>query len=113
MPNPRFPGEGSAATPAAGSRYVGMRRRVVTSLRGEMICDECGTAFDEDRCPTCAQRNRRRAGLESVVETYGGRRVWVTMERADEDDGGGWWPVRARSADAEDQADDEPGGWPW
>ena len=47
-----------------------------------------------------------------MVETVGGRRAWVTVERADEDDGGGWWPSRVRFED-EDQADDEPEGWPW
>jgi hypothetical protein len=103
--------EGAAATPAAGSRHVGMCRRIVTSLRGEVICDECGTAFDGEYCPTCAQRRRRRAGLEVAVETYGGRRVWVTMERADDDDGGGWWPSRVRPVEGE--GDEEPEGWPW
>jgi hypothetical protein len=88
-----------------------MRRRIVTTLRGETVCDECGTTFDDDRCPTCAQRRRRRAGLESVFETYAGNRVWVTVERADADDGDGWWPTQAR--DLDDQVDDEPGGWPW
>jgi hypothetical protein len=90
-----------------------MPRRITTSLRGEVICDECGTAFDADRCPTCAQRRRRRAGLEAVVETYGGRRLWVTMERADDDDGGGWWPSRVRPYDDDGEGDDEPDGWPW
>jgi hypothetical protein len=104
---------GAAATPAGGSRHVGMRRRITTSLRGEVICDECGTAFDADQCPTCAQRRRRRAGLEAVVETYGGRRLWVTMERADDGDGGGWWPSRVRPYDDEGQGDHEPDGWPW
>jgi hypothetical protein len=105
---------GGAATPAAGSRYVGMRRRITTALRGEVMCDECGTAFDGDECPRCAQRRRRRAGLEVAVETYGGRRLWVTMERSDDDDGGGWWPSRVRPyGEGEGQADDEPDGWPW
>ena len=104
--------QGAAATPSGGSRYVGMRRRIVTALRGEVICDECGTAFDTEVCPTCAQRRRHGAGLETLVETVGGRRAWVTVERADEDDGGGWWPSRVRFED-EDQADDEPEGWPW
>ena len=111
MSKPTTPHHRPAATPAAGSGFVGMRRRVMTTLRGETICDECGTAFDDDRCPTCAQRRRRRAGWESVVETYGGRRVWVTVERADEDDGDGWWPTRVQSIDG--QGDDEPDGWPW
>jgi hypothetical protein len=74
---------GAAATPAAGSRHVGMPRRIVTSLRGEVICDECGTAFDADQCPTCAQRR------------------------------GGWWPSRVRPYDDDGQGDDEPDGWPW
>ena len=63
-------------------------------------------------CPTCAQRRRHRAGLETLVETVGGRRAWVTVERADEDDGGGWWPTRVRFED-EDQGHAEPEGWPW
>jgi hypothetical protein len=109
--NPTTPNHRPAATPAAGSRFAGMRRRITTTLQGETICDECGTAFDAERCPTCAQRRRRRAGLESVIETYSGRRVWVTMDPADEDDGGGWWPVRAR--DLDDEGNDEPGAWPW
>jgi len=111
MSNPRSAGSGSASTPAAGSRFVGMYRRITTTVRGETRCDECGTVFDGDRCPTCAQRRRRRAGLESVVETYAGHRVWVTVERADEDDGGGWWATGVRELD--DEGDDEPGGWPW
>ena len=111
MSNPTS--NGAAATPAAGSRHVGMPRRIVTGLGGEVICDECGTAFDGEQCPTCAQRRRHRAGLEMAVETDGGRRLWVTMERADEDDGGGWWPSRVRPFDDEGQGDDEPGGWPW
>ncbi len=111
MDNPRS--NGSAATPAAGSRYVGMRRRITTALRGEVICDECGTAFDGDRCPTCAQRRRRRAGLEAVVDTYGGDRVWVTMERSDDEDGGGWWPASVRPYNDDQADDDAPGGWPW
>jgi hypothetical protein len=103
----------SAATPAAGLRYVGMRRRITTALQGEVICDECGTAFDGDQCPTCAQRRRRRAGLEAVVDTYGGDRLWVTMERADDDDGGGWWPTSIRPYHDDDEAEGEPGSWPW
>jgi hypothetical protein len=104
---------GAAATPSGGSRHVGMSRRVVTTLRGETICDECGTAFDDEFCPACAQRRRHGAGLEMVVETIGGRRAWVTVERADEDDGGGWWPTQVRRLDDDDQADAEPEGWPW
>jgi hypothetical protein len=87
-----------------------MRRRITTALRGEVICDECGTAFDGERCPTCAQRRRRRAGLEAVVETFGNDRRYVVVERSDEDDGAGWWPTENRRLD-EDR--DEPGGWPW
>ena len=104
--------QGAAATPSGGGRYVGMRRRIVTGLRGEVICDECGTAFDGKYCPTCAQRRRHRAGLETMVETAGGRRAWVTVERSDDDDGGGWWPTRVRYED-EDPAGDEPETWPW
>jgi hypothetical protein len=89
-----------------------MRRRVVTAVRGEVICDECGTAFDGDYCLACAQRRRHRAGLETMVETVGGRRAWVSVERSDEDDGGGWWPTRVRFED-EDQSGDDPEGWPW
>jgi hypothetical protein len=111
VPNPTT--DGSAATPAGGSRYVGMRRRITTAIRGEVICDECGTSFDGDRCPTCAQRRRRRAGLEAVVETYGNDRRWITMERSDETDGGGWEPTRVRPYEDDGQGDDEPGGWPW
>src|SRR5262245_38130 len=103
--------QGSAATPSGGGRYVGMRRRIVTALRGEVICDECGTAFDAAVCPTCAQRRRHRAGLEMLVETYGRERSWVTVERADEEDGGGWWPTSVRPDD--DQGDGETEGWPW
>ena len=39
-----------------------------------------------------------------MFETYGGRRVWVTVERADSDDGDGWWPSQAR--DLDDQGDE-------
>jgi hypothetical protein len=104
---------GAAATPAAGSRYVGMRRRITTALRGEVICDECGTSFDTEYCPTCAQRRRHRAGLEAVVDSYGHDRRWVTVERADDEDGGAWWPTRVHPHDGEGQGDDEPDGWPW
>jgi hypothetical protein len=108
--NPRA--RGSAATPASGSRFVGMRRRVVAAVRGETICDECGTAFDTERCPTCAQRRRHLAGLEMGVETEGSRPIWVTVERCDDDDGAGWWPTAVRPLD-DGQGDDEPDGWPW
>jgi recombinational DNA repair protein RecR len=88
-----------------------MRRRITTALGGEVICDECGTAFDGERCPTCAQRRRRRAGLEAVAETFGNDHRYVMVERADEDDGAGWWPTESRRLD--DDGDDEPDGWPW
>jgi len=104
---------GSAATPAGGGPFVGMRRRVRRAVSGEVVCDECGTVFDGEFCPTCRQRRRRRAGLEGVIDTIGGDRVWVTVERADDHDGGGWWPPDRRPYDDEDQGDDEPGGWPW
>jgi hypothetical protein len=97
-----------AGTPAAGRPFPGMRRRVERVVMGQVVCDECGTPYHEDRCPTCAQRRRRRAGLEVAVQTYGGERWWVTLERSDPDDGGGWWPAERRPAD-----DDEPEGWPW
>jgi hypothetical protein len=90
-----------------------MRHRVVAAVRGEVICDECGTAFDDEFCPTCAQRRRHRAGLEVAVETIGGQRAWVTVERSDDDDGGGWWPARVRPFEDDDQGDGEPDGWPW
>jgi hypothetical protein len=105
--------QGAAATPSGGSRCVGMRRRITTALRGEVICDECGSAFVGEYCPTCAQRRRHRAGLEMLVETYGRGRHWVTVERADEGDGDGWWPTEVRPFDGEDQDGDEPEGWPW
>ena len=106
MTNSRFPLDRPASTPASGGRFVGMRRRVVRAVMGEIVCDECGTPFDEDQCPTCAQRRRRRAGLEVAVETTGGDRWWVTMERADAEDGGGWWPAEARPTE-------DTEGWPW
>jgi hypothetical protein len=89
-----------------------MRRRITSACCGEVICDECGTVFDAERCPTCAQRRRGRAGLEAVIETYGHDRRWVTVERADDEDGGGWWPTQVRPYD-DGQGDDEPDGWPW
>jgi hypothetical protein len=89
-----------------------MRRRVHRPVSGEVVCDECGTVFDGECCPTCRQRRRRRAGLEAVIDTVGGDRVWVTVERADQDDGGGWWPTDRRPYD-EDPGEGEPGGWPW
>ena len=110
MSNPTS--NGAAATPAGGGPFVGMRRRVRRAVTGEVVCDECGTVFDGEFCPTCRQRRRRRAGLEGVIEGYGGDRVWVTVERADQEDGGGWWPTDRRPYE-EDRGDDEPGGWPW
>jgi hypothetical protein len=106
MTNPTTSNNGPASTPAGGGRFVGMSRRVARAVMGKIVCDECGTPFDEDQCPTCAQRRRRRAGLEVAVETTAGDRWWVTMERADATDGGGWWPAEARAADDTD-------GWPW
>jgi hypothetical protein len=103
---------GSAATPAGGGPFVGMRRRVRRAVTGEVVCDECGTVFDGEFCPTCRQRRRRRAGLEAVIDTIGGDRVWVTVERADHNDGGGWWPTDRVPYD-EHQGEGEPGGWPW
>jgi hypothetical protein len=70
MRNPTTPH--IAGTPAAGGRFVGMRRRVVRAATGTVLCDECGTAFDEDRCPTCvavfvsAWRSRAAAGPRRV-----------------------------------------------
>jgi hypothetical protein len=103
---------GAAATPAGGGPFVGMRRRVHRAVTGEVVCDECGTVFDGEFCPTCRQRLRRRAGLEAVIDTVGGDRVWVTVERADHHDGGGWWPTDRHPYD-EDPGEGEPGGWPW
>jgi hypothetical protein len=91
-----------------------MRRRVRRAVSGETVCDECGTGFDGEFCPTCRQRRRHRGGLEGVIETYGGDRVWVTVERADDEDGGRWWPTDRRPYDdGEGQYDGERGGWPW
>jgi recombinational DNA repair protein RecR len=98
--------QGSAVTPAGGGRFVGMRRRVVRTVMGKVFCDECGNPFSEDRCPYCRQRRRGRAGLEGVVETYGGDRLWVSMERADDQDGQ-WFPAEARPVDENAE------GWPW
>ena len=110
MDNPMA--RGSAATPASGSRFVGMRRRVVAAIRGETICDECGCEFDGEVCPACAQRRRHRAGLEMLVETCGRERLWITVERADDEDGGGWWPISVEPLDGDDGGEDV-GGWPW
>jgi hypothetical protein len=89
-----------------------MRRRITAAVRGDAICDGCGTSFEGERCPSCAQRRRRRAGLEAVIETYGNDRRWVIVERSDDFDGGRWEPTRVRDL-AEDQGDNELEGWPW
>jgi hypothetical protein len=95
-----------AGTPAAGRPFAGLRRRLAAAVDGRVICDECAGAYDaaEDRCPACVQRRRRRAGLETVIDTYAGDRPWMTVERSDPDDGG-TGPDLA--------TDDEPEGWPW
>jgi hypothetical protein len=95
-----------AGTPAAGRPFPGLRRRLAAAIDGRVICDECASAYDasEDRCPACAQRRRRRAGLETVIDTYAGDRPWMTIERADPDDG---------AAGPETGAGDGPEGWPW
>jgi hypothetical protein len=74
-------------------------------IDGRVCCDECGTSYEPGQgcCPSCAQRHRRRAGLESAVECYGGDRPYVTVERSDPVDGTG-----GRVGE-----DGEPGGWPW
>jgi hypothetical protein len=89
-----------------------MRRRVRRAVTGDTVCDECGTVFDAEFCPTCRQRRRYRAGLQGVIESHRGERVWVTVERADDEDGG-WWPTDRRPYDDDGQGDVEPGGWPW
>jgi hypothetical protein len=93
-----------AGTPAAGRPFAGIRRRLA-DLEGRVLCDECGTELDPgtEQCPACAQRRRRRAGLESVIDTYSGDRPWVTVERSDDEDGTSGPAIEA----------DEPGGWPW
>jgi hypothetical protein len=95
-----------AGTPAGGGPFAGLRRRVTGLVDGRVCCDECGTSLDPaaDRCPTCAQRRRRRAGLETVIDSYGGERPWATVERSDHHDGT-TGPTLER--------DDEPEGWPW
>ncbi len=94
-----------AGTPAAGRPFAGLRRRLATAIDGRVVCDECATAYDagEDRCPACAQRRRRRAGLETVIDTYGGEPPWVTIERSDSHDG----------ENGPELVADEPEGWPW
>jgi hypothetical protein len=93
-----------AGTPAAGGPFAGIRRRVA-AVAGRLVCDECGTELDADteRCPACAQRRRRHAGMESVVETYMGDRPGVNVERSDDADG-------TTGLDVEST---EPEGWPW
>jgi hypothetical protein len=96
-----------AGTPAAGRPFAGIRRRLADVIDGRVTCDECGTSYEPDiaRCPTCAQRRRHRAGLESVIECYGGDRPYVTVERSDALDG---------TADPFlVDGDDGPEGWPW
>ena len=92
-----------AGTPAAGRPFHGFRRRLADLIDGRVCCDECGTSYEpgQGTCPTCAQRHRRVAGLESAVESYGGDRSYLTVERSDPDDGG-------RVGE-----NGEPEGWPW
>src|SRR4029450_13455290 len=94
-----------AGTPAAGRPFAGLRRRLAAAIDGGVICDECATAYEasEDRCPACVQRRRRRAGLETVIDTYAGDRPWVTVERSDINDG----PTGPELEVA------EAAGWPW
>jgi hypothetical protein len=94
-----------AGTPAAGRPFSGLRRRLAAAIDGRVICDECATAYDasEDRCPACLQRRRRRAGLETVIDTYVTDRPWVTIERSDLNDGTTGPDIEA----------DEPEAWPW
>ena len=101
MTNPTT-SNGAAVTPTDPPR-LGVRRRVVRAVMGELWCDECGNPYRGDRCDYCAQRRPRRGGLEGAVETFGGARVWVRMERDDED--GGWYAVDTRPFDI------EAGGW--
>ncbi len=96
---PYDPNTAPRPRPRAGPAMSGCAAASRTALRGEVICDECGTAFDGDRCPTCAQRRRHRAGLEMVGGDLRRDRRWVTVERADDDDGGGWWPTDVRPYD--------------
>jgi hypothetical protein len=49
------------------------------------------------------QRRRRRAGLETVIDTYVTDRPWVTIERSDLNDGTTGPDIEA----------DEPEAWPW
>jgi hypothetical protein len=90
-----------ARTPGAGHPFTGLIR----SSDGPRRCDECGSDLDpdDDWCPACAQRRRRRAGLETAIDTHL-RRPWATVERSDPDDG--------TTGPALDETD-EPEGWPW
>jgi hypothetical protein len=94
----------AAGTPAAGRPFPALRRRLA-AIDGQVVCDECGTAYDAgaDRCPTCVQRRRRGDGLEAVIEAYGDARPWTTVERSDALDG-------TRGPEVEG---DETEGWPW
>jgi hypothetical protein len=69
-------------------------------------CDVCGTDLDpaDEWCPACAQRRRRRAGLEAAVDSYGAEQPWVSMHRSDNNDG---------TSGAAFDEDGEPEGWPW
>jgi hypothetical protein len=91
-----------ARTPGAGHPFTGLVRR---STDGPRRCDECGGHLDpdDDWCPACAQRRRRRAGLETVIDTDLHHR-WSTVERSDINDG-------TTGESLEDP--DEPEGWPW
>ena len=91
-----------ARTPGAGHPFTGLVRR---STDGPRHCDECGTRLDrdDDWCPACAQRRRRRAGLETVIDAHL-RHSWSTVERSDINDG---------TTGAELDEGDEPEGWPW
>jgi hypothetical protein len=93
-----------AGTPGAGRPFPAIRRRLAAAA-GQVICEECGSVYDAgaDRCPTCVQRGRRGAGLEAVIDVYGGERPWSTVERSDALDG-------TRGPEGED-GDAE--GWPW
>ena len=95
-----------AGTPASGRPFSGLRRRLADVIDGRVRCDECGTSYEPDvgRCPTCAQRRRHGAGLEAVIECYGGDRPYTTVERSDLADG-------TRDHNLGDEAD--PEGWPW
>jgi hypothetical protein len=93
-------------TPAAGRPFSGVRRRLADLIDGRVRCDECGTSYERGigRCPACAQRRRHRAGLESVIECYGGDRPYGTVERSDLADG---------TRDPWDDGEGEPEGWAW